>query len=132
MHVILSEGARAKTRAKGFYIHRLVAVAFVEGDHSLFVCHLDGSRTNNHFSNLKWATQKENMLHAREHGTMGPGEKAGSAKFCDAAVRAMVRMYEDGLVMEDIAYFFDCNAVTVWGYINGTSRATALIRKARE
>ena len=41
-------------------VHRLVAKAFVDGDHSLCIDHIDGCRTNNAASNLRWVTLAEN------------------------------------------------------------------------
>lgn len=49
-------------------IHRLVAIAFVDGDTSLHVAHLDGNRRNAHHSNLTWATRKVNESHKKIHG----------------------------------------------------------------
>jgi len=49
-------------------IHRLVAIAFVEGDHSLTVNHKDGNKLNNRAENLEWVTLEENTLHAHRTG----------------------------------------------------------------
>lgn len=49
----------------GGLVHRFVATHFVEKpseDHK-FVAHLDFDKTNNHHSNLRWMTQKENTAH---------------------------------------------------------------------
>jgi len=45
-------------------IHRLVALAFVDGyNKSLEVNHLDEDKTNNNYKNLKWVTAKQNVNH---------------------------------------------------------------------
>jgi hypothetical protein len=45
-------------------VHRLVAMAFIENDDpdvKIYVDHLDTDPKNNHVSNLRWVTPKENM-----------------------------------------------------------------------
>ena len=50
---------------KRFTVHRLVAAAFLTPDSTRpFVNHKDGSKVNNHFSNLEWSTKSENTLHS--------------------------------------------------------------------
>lgn len=55
-----------------FLVHRLVALYFIgpppEG--KIQVNHKDGTRTNNHVSNLEWVTAAENMQHAHRTGAM--------------------------------------------------------------
>lgn len=50
-----------------FYIHRLVAFTFLPKPkkHQDNVLHLDDNPANNHYTNLKWGTHKENMEMAR-------------------------------------------------------------------
>lgn len=45
-------------------IHSLVAEAFIENTYNKrTVNHIDGNKLNNHFTNLEWATDKENLEH---------------------------------------------------------------------
>jgi hypothetical protein len=50
---------------KVFYIHRLVAKAFVPNfSKDLVVNHIDGNKSNNHVSNLECVTQSQNIMHS--------------------------------------------------------------------
>lgn len=49
-------------------IHRLVAIAFIPNiDNKPQVDHIDRCKTNNHISNLRWATPSENMQNQGIH-----------------------------------------------------------------
>jgi hypothetical protein len=46
------------------YVHQLVALTFLEKiEGKDFVNHKDGNKKNNHYSNLEWCTNSENVLH---------------------------------------------------------------------
>ena len=55
------------------YIHRLVAEAFIDGDHEgLEINHIDGNKLNNFIENLEWCTHSKNTLHAIKNGLFTP------------------------------------------------------------
>lgn len=54
---------------KAIKIHIAVAENFVSGKKDgLTVNHIDGNKANNHYTNLEWVTQSENMKHAYRTG----------------------------------------------------------------
>jgi|LakMenE01Jun11ns_1017448.scaffolds.fasta_scaffold9864185_3 hypothetical protein len=78
------EGRRMTT-----YIHRLVALAFVENPlNKPHVNHKDGNTLNNLPINLEWVTNRENIQHAHDNGLINTpvGEKANKAKLTNAQV----------------------------------------------
>lgn len=52
---------------KQHLVHRLVAQAFVPGNAELTVNHKDGIRSNNHYLNLEWLSQSDNVKHSYKH-----------------------------------------------------------------
>lgn len=58
-------------KAKDFYLHRLVAMAFIpQIELKPYVNHIDSNPKNNAASNLEWCTQLENMRHASLNGRL--------------------------------------------------------------
>ncbi|MEL7398026.1 MAG: HNH endonuclease [Pseudomonadota bacterium] len=53
------------------------------------VAHADGSRLNNHPSNLRWSRPKENHQDRRVHGTGPVGERNPKAKITERDVRSI-------------------------------------------
>ena len=63
--------ATVRIAGKTKMIHRLVAEYYCRNSNPVAntqVNHLDGNKLNNHYSNLEWCTQQENLKHARDAG----------------------------------------------------------------
>lgn len=69
-------------------VHSLVAESFFgPRPDGMMVCHRDGGRTDASISNLYYGTAKENSADAARHGATARGERQGSAKLTESAVR---------------------------------------------
>jgi hypothetical protein len=66
-------------------------------------CHNDGNRANNHLSNLRWDTPKENQADSRRHGTRPLGEKHPNAKLTRDVVLRIRRRVASGERQCDVA-----------------------------
>ena len=67
LFVRLSNGSKRTSKEK--YVHRLVAEAFLPNcDHKPEIDHIDGDRTNNFVTNLRWVTRTENVRNPNTFG----------------------------------------------------------------
>jgi len=56
-------------KTKKYYIHRLVATAFIQNPYNMpEVNHKDLNKKNNNVDNLEWCSRKENINHAIRNG----------------------------------------------------------------
>ena len=90
-------------------IHRLVALAFLGEPPSRAhqVAHNDGNPRNNHYTNLRYATPRENNADKIRHGTLPRGEKAGPSKFTGTMVRQVRVLAAKEVPQEIIAEIFE-------------------------
>lgn len=65
-----NDDAARHGKMKSFKVHRLVALAFIRNPNNKpCVNHRDSNKTNNHYRNLEWCTNHENILHSVTSGT---------------------------------------------------------------
>jgi hypothetical protein len=61
---VILQNARAGIKPILFYVHRLVASAYIPNTKNLpEVNHLDRNKNNNDVSNLEWITTRDNVIH---------------------------------------------------------------------
>jgi hypothetical protein len=100
-----------------FLVHRLVATVFSlprRNDQDC-VAHNDGNPENNHLSNLRWSTAKENMADKPRHGTDQAGERNGMNRrtgLREPDVKEIRRLRSEGVPYAEITARFGVNKVT--------------------
>lgn len=98
-------------------VHRLVASHFIPNLKSKpQVNHIDGNKKNNHFSNLEWATNSENQIHAFNSGLQSnrKGSKNNASKLDESDVLKIRKMLkETSLSQSEIAEHFNIKRKTV-------------------
>jgi hypothetical protein len=89
---------------KRWLVHRLVLLAFVGPPPPRHLAaHGDGDPSNNRLSNLRWATQSENLGDRAQHGTLRLGEKHHNATITAEIVMEMRQLRRDGGSYQAIA-----------------------------
>lgn len=56
-------------KRKGFYIHQLIALAFIGEPKGLDVDHIDENKLNNKLSNLRYLKHRLNVIRAKRNGS---------------------------------------------------------------
>lgn len=80
-------------------VHILVANAFIPNTHNKpTVNHIDTNRSNNNINNLEWATQQEQVDHAKSMGVVKvlKGEERAQSKLKNAHIRTIREVYKTG------------------------------------
>ena len=91
-------------RVRTHRVNVLVLSAFrAPRPEGLDAAHIDGDRTNNKLSNLRWKTKAANEADKREHGTLLHGEKAPWAKMTAADVKTIRASHAAGESWASIA-----------------------------
>jgi len=114
-----------------FYVHRLVASAFIDGEcEGKIVNHIDGKKSNNVADNLEWVTPSENMKHAWKHGMCLAWDKQVAAvkeynktkrALTDDQVRQIKVMHSNGRSQHSLARQFSVGVGTISTLLKGKS-----------
>jgi len=98
--------ARVPFRINGnyvkFVVSRLVLTVFVgpPNENQPHCAHIDGNPRNNHLSNLRWSTVKENWSDKMIHGTQPLGEKLYNSVLNNESVLEIRSLYKNGNVTQ--------------------------------
>jgi hypothetical protein len=105
---------------KPYFIHRLVAIAFVPNpENKPQVNHIDGVKSNNELINLEWCTAKENINHAMRSGLINM--HTNSAKISMSKANEIRRIYDSGYyTYKSISEMYPISSVMVGHIIRGT------------
>ena len=89
-----------------FRVHRLVAEAFCYGrtEEKNIINHKDLNKLNNHYKNLEWCTQRENINHAKENGAWKINQFASAAILSNDDVKEIIELlFDTNIKIRDIA-----------------------------
>lgn len=128
---ILTRLSSDGVKPKRMQIHRCVAMHFVHNAHNKpQVNHIDGVPGNNHYSNLEWATPRENLLHSFRvlNRNRAKGEGIHSAKLSEKIICEIRERLKRGEVQHKIAKDYGVHQVTIsrinlkraWSYVSDT------------
>lgn len=104
--------------ARQFFVHRLVALAFIGNpENKPTVNHINGDKTDNRVDNLEWATQSENNFHAYKMRLAVPhknrGEKNGRTKLSNRQVCEIRLMLQTGYKNIELAAMYQVSASVI-------------------
>lgn len=124
-HCLISKGYKSVhlcngAKPKSFYIHRLIALAFIDNPFNKpFVNHINGVMTDNRIENLEWCTAKENIIHAYATGLVPHETKVlQGAKLTCAEVIEIRSSYTKHGDYKRLSHLYKVSAATISNAVN--------------
>jgi len=100
-HKYLALDLRYNGTRKRMYIHRMVAMLFVDGySEDKEVNHLNGNKRDNRASNLEWVTRQQNIQHCVDVLGHHKNERNSGCKFSNKLVEQIRKEYEAGNIKQ--------------------------------
>lgn len=104
------------------YIHRLVALTFIENPLNLpQVAHGDHDRSNNNLWNLKWSNQKDNTAEGIEAGRINANRPKTNRKVTPRLICEIALLHSQGKGIHEIAIMLDFPRTTISSVFNKRS-----------
>ncbi len=134
----------SKEKRVSILVHRLVAMHFCDNpENKAQVNHIDGNKTNNHFSNLEWTTQQENIAHATKNGLRfsAKGDFSPHHKLSEQDVTVIKTLIKTRMFkFKYIASLFNVNPTTIsdinkgktWSWLKIESNSTTPSKENNE
>lgn len=114
---------RKDGKSKQKYVHRLVAIAFVDNYRlsAKYVNHTDGDSKNNRFDNLEWCTHSENIQHAYDNGLIKKscGSNVSNSKLKESDIPIIRNMLTDKIPILKIAKQFNVSRNVIYQIKDG-------------
>lgn len=115
-----------------FLVHRLVAMAFVDGyADGMTVNHIDGDKHNNAPENLEWVTKSQNTKHAWRNGLVPlKGEANPGAKLTALRAEYIRKLLDLGIDAKTIAIVAGVSDALIYKIKRGDAWKLAVIPEA--
>jgi hypothetical protein len=125
------QGPKSKVRIR--YVHRLVAIAFLENPDKLpQVGHRDHTRSNNVVYNLYWTTQKQNTRDGIDAGRINANRPKTNRKVTEAIICEIVLLHSQGRGINEIAGMLGFPRTTISSVFNGRSNKELFVFASNE
>lgn len=103
----------------GFYVHRLVAIAFIYNpENKSNVNHINSIRNDNRLENLEWTTPKENTRHSMIYGNnKQDGELHPNSKLLNSDIKDILEN-KDNVTQRKLALKYNVSTATICNIVN--------------